>query len=189
MLAPTDVVSSLGNDGAWSTSLIRVGDPPKELGVLVSTEIPETWVVVPDGCNPTSDPSNCTVARGGTYDATKSKNWVKKGNFALGTESNLGYTTNFDNGGYGFDTLGVVVPGGGNVSLDQQLIAGIATKDFFLGNLGLADRSLNFTDSASETGFFSQLRSQNLIPSLSYGYTAGAFYRKRPAVEPDVIPH
>lgn len=141
------------------------------------------------GCNPTSDPSNCTKARGGAYDESKSNNWVKKDIYALGAEANLGYTQNSDNGEYGFDTLGVAVQGGGNVSLIHQLIAGIATKDFFLGNLGLADRSLNFTNSASETGFFSQLRSKNLIPSLSYGYTAGASYRKRPGAESDVIPH
>lgn len=143
--------------------------------------------MLPDGCNPTSDPSNCTVARGGTYDASKSKNWVEKSIYQLGAEANLGYNQNSDNGEYGFDTLGVAVQGGGNVSLARQLIAGIATKDFFLGNLGLADRSLNFANSASETGFFSQLRSQNLIPSLSYGYTAGAFYRKCPGLESDVF--
>lgn len=127
------------------------------------------------------------------YNISASKNWVNKisggGILELEAESNLGYNVNYDNGQYGFDTLGVVVPGGGNVSLDKQLIAGIATNDFLVGNLGLADRPREFEGYTPEMGFVSQLQSKNLIPSLSYGYTAGASYRKSQGVKSDVIEH
>lgn len=145
--------------------------------MLASTEIPETWVVFPSGCV-LSDPANCTDTRGGTYNVSASNTWNEKKLYTLGTEGNLGYTQNSDVGDYGFDTLEVGVPGRGNVSLDHQLIAGLATKDFYLGNLGLADRTLVFDGGEPETGLMSQLKSQNKIPSLSYGYTAGASYRK-----------
>lgn len=156
--------------------------------MLASTEIPETWVVDPSGCAK-SDPTNCTTARGGVFNNTVSTSWVNKNIYALGAESNLGYTVNSDNGNYGFDTLRVGLPGDGNVSLDHQLIAGIATKDFFLGNLGLASRQLMFADKTQAPGFLSQLQSNNMIPSLSYGYTAGASYRKHQRRTSDGIPH
>lgn len=170
-------VVSLGDDGAWSTFHINVGNPPTQLSVLASTEIPETWVVGPEGCV-TTDPSNCTQARGGTYNGDNSTTWKTINNYSLGAESNLGLTQNSDNGQYGFDTLAVAVPGGGNVSLDHQLIARLATKDFYLGNLGLANRQL-LLGGDRESGFLSHINASNLIPSLSYGYTAGASYRKR----------
>ena len=92
-------------------------------------------------------------------------------------------TQNSDVGEYGFDTIAIGVPAHGNVSLDQQPIAGIATKDFLLGNLGLASRPLKFaSDGAQISGLMSNLKSKNLIPSLSYGFTAGASYRKNAGV-------
>lgn len=157
--------------------------------MLASTETPETWVVFAVGCNNKTDPSNCIEARGGVFDSKSSKTWAEKNRFELQAESNLGYIANADNGDYGHDTLAIGVPGRGNVSLDQQLIAGIGTKDFFLGNVGLADRQRTFKDSSAETGLMAQLKSQNLIPSLSYGFTAGASYRKRQSMKSDRSPH
>ncbi|MCJ1270054.1 hypothetical protein MMC22_009948 [Lobaria immixta] len=68
-------------------------------------------------------------------------------------------------------------------SLDDQVIAGIATEDFYLGSLGLAPWQVNFssqdTNSSIETNlsFLSNLKNRSLIPSLSFGYSAGAPYR------------
>lgn len=143
----------------------------------------------PQGCNNQTDANNCTEARGGVFDVESSKTWTEKRIFELGAESNLGYTGNSDNGEYGLDTVAIGVPGRGNVTVDQQLIAGIATKDFFLGNVGLADRQLAFADGTQGTGLMAQLKSKNLIPSLSYGYTAGASYSKRPSMKSDSGPH
>ena len=169
---------SQGNDGSWSTVNIAIGNPPQTLQVLPATEISETWVVLPLGCG-SLDPLNCTQSRGGTFDVSKSTNWISKATYALLAESNLGYTANSDNGNYGFDTIGVGKPGAGNVSVDGQVVAGIATKDFYLGNLGLASRPISFnSDNDPKPSFLSSLRNRSLIPSLAYGFTAGASYRK-----------
>lgn len=52
-----------GNDGPWSTVVIRVGTPEQIFHVLISTNGQETWVPVPEGCLDT-DPSNCGELRG-----------------------------------------------------------------------------------------------------------------------------
>lgn len=127
---------------------------------------------------PSDGVSNCTQARGGTFDYTQSKTWSQKSVYQLVTEANLGLNQNSDVGSYGFDTVAIALPEHGNVSLDHQVIAGIATKDFLLGNIGLANRSVIFPDNTQANSLISELKSNNLIPSLSYGYTAGASYRK-----------
>ena len=138
-----------------------------------------------NGCLST-DPSNCTVNRGGTFDKLKSSSWITKANYALGAEGNLGYTTNSDSGAYGFDTIGIGKPGAGNVSVDGQVVAGILTPDFYTGNLGLASRPIVLgTDNDLHPSFLSSLQNRSMIPSLAYGFTAGASYRKLQAHELD----
>lgn len=39
-----------GNDGSWSTFIIRVGTPPQTFRVLPSTVGLETWVPAPEDC-------------------------------------------------------------------------------------------------------------------------------------------
>lgn len=84
------------------------------------------------------------------------------------------------NGTYGYDTLALAgSSGAANISVDHQVIAAIITDDFFVGNLGLSNQAINMTSSAdSSPSFLTSLKNQNLIPTLSYGYTAGASYRK-----------
>jgi hypothetical protein len=72
-------------------------------------------------------------------------------------------------------------------SLDNQIIAGIATNDYWLGYIGLSPISFNFSSQDDATSmrdpqpsFLSNLKNQSLIPSLSWGYTAGASYRDDP---------
>ena len=168
-----------GNDGPWSTFVIRVGTPPQVLKVLASTTVPETWVVSNEGCL-TTDPTDCPDSRGKTFNLNASSTWDNQGFFALGAETNLPYTSNYDDGDYGFDSLGLGYPGSdGNTTLSHQVIASIATKDFFLGNLGLTPRPVNLTSMDDPTpSYLTSLKSSNLIPSLSYGYNAGAQYRR-----------
>lgn len=50
--------------------------------------------------------------------------------------------------------------------------------DFFLGMFGLGPRPTNYTNSDNpQPSFLWSLKNQSLIPSLSWGYTAGAPYR------------
>ena len=138
-------------------------------------------MVLTQGCV-VQDPSNCSDNRGGTFDTSASSTWQDKVVRTLDAESNLGYIHNSDNGDYGFDTLAFGSSIAGGVSLKNQVVAGIATKDFYLGNLGLSSQAINFTDSNDpQPAPISVLKAQNLIPSLAYGYTAGASYRNATA--------
>ncbi|KAF2137183.1 uncharacterized protein K452DRAFT_329396 [Aplosporella prunicola CBS 121167] len=143
-----------GNDGAWSTFRISIGNPPQEFRLLISTSGHETWVPIPEACSQDglSDISlqHCASTRG-----VESFNSMAKmiGLYDLGLDSHLNYS---GNGAYGYDT----VPFGGAqsadaLSIDHQIVAGFATKDYYIGMLG------------------------TMIPSMSYGYTAGAHYRYR----------
>ncbi len=147
------------------------------MSVLASTAVPETWVIDKRGCT-SQDPSNCAASRGHTFNPNTTTTWKDQGLYGLGAETNLPYTSNFDDGDYGFDTLGLGYSGSGGPALDHQVVATVATKDFYLGNLGLTPRPVNFSsfDNPSPS-FLTSLRNQSLIPSLSYGYNAGAQYR------------
>ena len=84
-------------------------------------------------------------------------------------------------GQFGYDTLGVPGQSGvANVSLEHQVVAGIATNTYYLGNLGLSSQNITFGTATSDSSpsFLGSLKNENLIPSLSFGYTAGASYRK-----------
>lgn len=153
-----------------------MGTPQQLVRVLPSTTAPETWVVLDQGCL-SSDPTSCPTDRGDIFQSNKSSTWEEKGIYQLGQELNLGYDVN-NNGDYGFDTLGLGYQGAGGPTVENQTIAGIATKEFYLGILGLVPRPVNFSTESSTPSFLSNLKTQNLIPSLSYGYSAGAQYRK-----------
>jgi hypothetical protein len=55
---------------------------------------------------------------------------------------------------------------------------GVATKDFMFGLLGLGQKPSNLTNSDEPVpSLMWSLKNQSMIPSMSYGYTAGAYYR------------
>ena len=150
--------------------------------MLVSTQVSSTWVVEPGGCTIQS-PDNCTSARGGAYDSTKSSTWNANNLYELAAETNLGnpYSSSIEIGDFGYETIGVPGQSGvANVSLDHQVIVGIKTNTYYLGNLGLSPQNISFTQGNSDTSssFLGSLRNENVIPSLSFGYTAGAAYSK-----------
>lgn len=179
-LTSSPAINSLGNDGAWSPFLVKVGTPPTPLRLLASTEVPETWVVVSLGCQGAA--SNCSDARGGIFDYDGSRTWSYKSSdyshsiFKINTEVNLQIDVNAL---YGFDTVQIGSPGKGNATVDHQVVAGIAEPNFYLGSLGLHNRNVVFqADQLGQPSFISLLNSNKQIPSLSYGFTAGASYRK-----------
>ena len=132
-------------------------------------------MVFPAGCT-TNDPTSCPNDRGGIFNTSTSSSWRKKQIYQLGVELNLDYHDS-DNGEYGFDRLGLGYPGSGGPVLNDQVIAGVATKDFYLGMLGLAPNPINFTYADTHPSLLTNLKNQSIIPSLSYGYSAGASYR------------
>jgi hypothetical protein len=63
-----------GNDGPWSSFSLRVGTPPQNLRVLVSTASNQPWGVLPEGCQ-SSDPSDCPNDRGTIFQPNASSSY------------------------------------------------------------------------------------------------------------------
>jgi len=79
---------------------------------------------------------------------------------------------------YGSDVVALGSIGSGLPTISDQLLGGTASKDFFLGTFGVnaAPSSIsNLNDPIPS--YLSTLKAQSIIPSLSYGYTAGNQYR------------
>ncbi|KAH6678196.1 aspartic peptidase domain-containing protein [Halenospora varia] len=163
-----------GNDGPWSTFTLQLGTPAQNVRVMISTAGSATWVVLPEGCV-AGMPSNCPDLRGKQFNRNASTTWKFNNYYELQMESNLGYT---GSGEFGFDKIGLDWQGAGGPVLDRQVIAGVATEQFWFGLFGLTARPTNFTDfNDPQLSFVETLRNKRLIPSLSWSYTAGAQYR------------
>ncbi|KAK4120755.1 acid protease [Parathielavia appendiculata] len=172
-----------GNDGPWSTFDLRVGNPEQSVRVLVSTASPFSLVPFGEEACSTSVfetvPPNCAVARGGLFNHSDSSSWQDVGLYGInqngvGLEANLGYEQRVQ---FGFERLGIGLTG---PALDNQTVGGIATPEpFYLGIFGINNQPLNFSSlrNHSTPSFFTSLKDQNKIPSLSWSYTAGAKYR------------
>lgn len=190
----TFLFHSEGNDGPWSSFDLRVGTPQQYVRALVSTASPETLVVFSSGgCSSgafrtaqgqADVPTNCPSSRGLLFQANASSTWLDEGTFGIndgqvGLEVNLGYTQTAE---FGLETLGVGLLSGssGGPALPNQTVAGIATASpFYLGIFGLGTQPVNYTHlgNVSAPSYFSSLKAQGYIPSLSWSYTAGAIYR------------
>ncbi|KAK5112054.1 hypothetical protein LTR85_011635 [Meristemomyces frigidus] len=84
---------------------------------------------------------------------------------------------------YGFDTISLGLVGSGLPTLQNQLIAGIASNSFWLGSLGLSPYTFNLTNLDNPLpSLMGTLRNQSIIPSMSWAYTAGAYYRDPPVL-------
>lgn len=164
-----------GPDGPWSSFLLRVGNPAQDVRVLISSASQDTWVVIPSGCTK-NDPSTCPDDRGGLFNYNRSSTWAYKGLYQLWNEQNLGMD---GHGMWGNDTLGLAVQGSGGPTLENQVIAGIVTDNFYLGMFGVNPKPTNYTGLTGDQqdSYMTSLKKQNLIPSTTFGYTAGAPYR------------
>ena len=153
---------------------IRVGTPPQWVDLFVSTASQETWVVGNGGCDGTSE---CLTKRGGVFQSNESSTWADQGPFTLGLDPQLGFSGNAI---YGFDNISL----SDSVSVPSQVVGVINTTEYWLGFFGLGVEPTNFTSADKPTFLDSMVEDMSLIPSHSYGYTAGAYYRKfRPSVK------
>ncbi|KAK4962263.1 hypothetical protein LTR66_012741 [Elasticomyces elasticus] len=82
------------------------------------------------------------------------------------------------NGQYGHDTVSSGGAGEGGPTVKNITVGGIAVQDFYLGTFGVNPKPTNFTsfDDGSPS-LMTTLKEQKYIPSVSFGYTAGALYR------------
>ncbi|CAO2651274.1 Nn.00g095710.m01.CDS01 [Neocucurbitaria sp. VM-36] len=174
-----------GNDGSWSTFKISVGTPGQDFRVLPSTKSGVTYVIAPEGCIAGVDPSDCANLRGAEifqssqnigYQVNVSTSWSAIGQYDVDLEEALNYTSQ---GLFGFDKVSLgPAADSSSLSLDHQVVAGIADPDYFMGVLPLGQTESSFSSlSESLDSLLYQLRNGTKIPSLSYAYTAGAKYR------------
>ncbi|KAF1943112.1 acid protease [Clathrospora elynae] len=175
-----------GNDGSWSTFRISVGTPGQDFRVLPSTKGGVTYVIAPEGCIDGLDPENCPELRGidafnsaqnTGFQVDESTTWSAIGQYDIDLEEALNYTTQ---GLFGFDklSLGAAADSASSLSLDHQVVAGVADPAYYMGVLGLGQAESSFSSqSTAIESFLYQLRNSTKIPSFSYAYTAGAKYR------------
>ncbi|KAJ4299430.1 hypothetical protein N0V90_004675 [Kalmusia sp. IMI 367209] len=180
-----------GIDGKWNTFSLRVGTPYQPVHVFVSTASQQTWVVNKRACirNETDPTSNATVekqdsacyeGRGWTYNTSASSTWDFNGFYQLWIEKNLELT---GNGQYGWDTVGLGLPGEEGPTLANTTVGTVITSDFWLGHFGVNPKPTNFTNFTDPSpSYMSFLFDQKHIPSLSFGYTAGAQYHGAPVL-------
>lgn len=174
-----------GNDGDWSVFGINVGTPGQEFEVLVSTESPEVWIPLPDGCLE-EEPEDCPELRGAQpfngaaspgFQKNLSETYDSIGLYTLDLKENLDYEGNAE---YFYETVRFgAVQDERELEVERQVVAGLASKDYFLGHIGLGNQPTTFSqDSPPVESMMQRLKDQQKIPSLSYSYNAGAAYRK-----------
>ncbi|XXG98439.1 hypothetical protein Hte_004762 [Hypoxylon texense] len=147
-----------------------VGEPAQEIDVTISTSLSELWVVETGGCSPNA---LCTSARGGVYDTGASQSWSPLGAWQLGLE----YLGLGGNGDYGMET--VVVYDSvrrWQTSFNKQIVAGINETGYYTGFFGLGITPGRFNDVVAQSPIAALVEQSGVIPSHSYGYTAGAYY-------------
>jgi len=126
-----------GDDGSWSSFALRVGTPAQNVRVLVSTNSPETLVVLPIGCETVAIspvPSDCANSRGGLFNNATSSTWKSQGYYAInsgsvGFQADLGYV---EQANFGLETVGLgYVADTNGPTLENQTVGAIATKSPF----------------------------------------------------------
>lgn len=177
-----------GNDGLWNTFILKAGTPEQDFRVLPSTAGQETWLPNPDGCTTASpaDPGYCGYLRGtlpingansSGFQNNQSSSWILIGPFTVDSqEATMGYAANAL---YGFDT--VTIGNDSNaLSQNHSVVGSVPDLDLWQGVFGLGPKSINFTNfNQPLDGFMRNLVKNERIPSLSFGYTAGASYRNK----------
>ena len=143
-----------------------------------------TWVVRAEGCSrPGDNITDCVSSRGFLFNPNASSTWTTAGlknsglyNLNAYVENLLGYR---GNAYYGFDNVTLGWPSHTLPEVSHQIIAGYATEDFYIGSLGISPQPQLFGDSNHAfPSLLTTLRNQSLIPSTSWGYTAGAYYQQ-----------
>ncbi|KAF2634466.1 acid protease, partial [Massarina eburnea CBS 473.64] len=165
----------MGIDGSWNTISLRTGSQEHINRVIVSTASQQTWLIDKSACikNNTQDDA-CFDGRGRTFSKNDSTTWLDNGFFQLWTEKNLGLV---GNGYYGWDTVGLGGKGEETATVKNTTVGTIISPNFWLGHFGINPKPTNFSQFREPSpSYTSLLFEQKQIPSLSFGYTAGARY-------------
>ncbi|KAL8808467.1 MAG: hypothetical protein Q9182_000017 [Xanthomendoza sp. 2 TL-2023] len=126
--------------------------------------------------NKLHSPGAANPATATGFQFNQSSSWSVIGNRTLQGNSGMPKSSN---GLFGMDIVAVGPnPEAALISSSRSTIAGIPPEPYYLGLLGLQPSNSSRFNGSSPS-FLSNLKSQNLIPSLSFGYTAGAAYRSQ----------
>jgi len=182
-----------GIDGKWSTFMINVGTPAHNYRVLPCTSCSQMWVPMAGGCNDNDSEyvQDCPGSRGvEVYQAASSPGYEREASSSseqvglfdldlgyIDLASTFGYINSTAT--YFFDDVGIGSASSYNVPISKSLLAAISRgADWsWLGMFGLAIGSTTLQFPDPWPTYLASLNSSGRIPSRSYGYTAGAFYR------------
>lgn len=158
----------LGYDGNWSPVSIRAGTPEQWLLLFPNTISSETWLAGETYC--TSADQTCSTLRGGIFHNGSSSTWHALGQYEMGYSQLLQRTPTAQ---YGLDVVGI----SDTVTAPGQIIALVDDIDHWIGSFGLNVQNSRFSGNNNTLPFLSTLvQDLSVIPSHSYGYSAGAFY-------------
>lgn len=189
-----------GDDGKWSTFTINVAGDGEGKGqnfkVLISTSSP--MVLVPAQTN-WCDDDECAKGRGimSTINGQQARgfsdqsgDWKSEGLYTLPITGTYWFSStlllptgpnrpnNTMNGEWGTTTVGLGPASPQSNTIEDQYVAIYYNEDLYLGSLGLSVGEVGF-GAAKKPTYLSSLASHvDIIPSRSYGFTAGASYRK-----------
>lgn len=156
--------------------MVRVFPSSSDFSTLVVWE--EEGGCAQEGWGDTPIPSDCINLRGGLFSMTNSTTWTDNAPdsgkpITITTDNVTGGTVSAD---LGYDTL--TFPGSKETTLNDQLISAFVISQPIFGLFGLQPTTLHFTDTVFAQSAMQNLRNQSLIPSMSWGYTAGRSYSK-----------
>lgn len=108
------------------------------------------------------------------FQTNASSSWDQIGIYELFAGGDL--LNSLETGLYGLDMVSVA---NSKSLVSKQMVAGIATQDFWLGSLGLSRQSSDFSvANESIPSFLEVMKTQNYTPSASYGLAIGVSYSK-----------
>jgi hypothetical protein len=173
-----------GNDGKWSTFFVNVGDDGSGQGqnfkVLISTSSPLT--LVPNQANWCTQ--DCASKRGvqifdgsqsSGFDPQSSKAWSDVGIYNIPLPH--WWSDGVVNATYGSDNVGLGASSKDSKILSKQYVGRYDSRKLFMGSFGLSQTYIS-TGGGSQPPFLVNFAESQNIPSISYGYGAGASYRK-----------
>lgn len=176
-----------GNDGKWSSFFINVnsddeGMNGQDFKVLISTS--SSLVLLPgqtSWCN-----ADCAAKRGVFSDGQQAlgvgaSNWDPAGNYGVPLPYWYAESTSTGNGSlagaWGKTNVGLGRSSAASLVEADRYAVKYLYEDFFMGSFGLAQGQIGPLFATWPT-FLTQFAGEHHIASFSYGYTAGAYYRK-----------
>lgn len=183
--APLEVGPSgqwIGIDGNWSSFWVQVGTPAQSFLLLPATANNAIFVPLSEGCtNAPSSVRDCGWSRGvvstvgpqsNGFTTNTSTTWEQLGLYELPIDQSL--FGQHQNGLYGLENVELASL---QAPMKDQTVVGIASADFWTGSLGLGIRD-STVSGGDVSSLLPSMKRAGLVPSLSYGYFAGAYYRE-----------